>query len=94
MASNVPDHLGENHEATDELISIAEGLLFSLHTLVDDVNRSPKHQNAVYVLLNTIAATFDKLGRTRQMEWVGIGGRSEALTPEEIAKARGETAQK
>lgn len=93
MTQAFPTHSRANFERTDDLLHEIKGITFAFDVLHDaDPAPDPasKMTLAKDVLLRVLLERLDQIDRVRAMEWAGQGGKSELLTADEIAAARGE----
>lgn len=93
MTQTITSHARANFERTDDLLHEIKGLAFAFDML-DNACSAPDHRSkealSKDVLMRLLLERMDHIDRVRAMEWVGLGGKSELLTADEIATARGE----
>lgn len=90
----IPQHIRDNHEATDAALIRCNGLICALEIVGGEIPEgAPKTSmpwQAFNALVNELVDSYDRIMRMRSFEWVGLGGNSSEFTDVEIAKARGE----
>lgn len=91
MMGKIPEHIRENHENTSEILHKARSLMLALSYMADarSVPNTPENES-LHVLIATVQGMLAEADKAHTVEWVGFGGNSEQLTPEETAAARGE----
>lgn len=89
---NIPDHVRENYEATENKLAALGALLKAAdHMICEAEIPITPETDAFFVLLRMAQDMHKESRRAHLAEWVGHGGRSDGLTEAEIAVARGET---
>lgn len=97
MTFAFPSHARANFERTDDLLREIKGITFAFDALHD---AQPTPDPASYAalakeaLLRVLLERMGQIDRVRAMEWAGQGGKTEMLTAEEIAVARGDIRKK
>ncbi|WP_394153371.1 hypothetical protein [Loktanella salsilacus] len=89
----IPQHQRDNYEHTDYLIHEVKHLQSAAYELVGDLEIIPSHRglmDTVLTLLNIANQKFEALEKARQLEWVGLGGKNETLSENDLNKARGD----
>jgi hypothetical protein len=98
MTFTFPPHARANFERTDQALSEIMGLCYALDMALDDpltARLENSHETlAKDSLLRLLIERVEGIVRYRSMEWAGQGGKTDHLTPDEIAAARGETQKK
>lgn len=97
MTQTFTSHARENYERTAQALNEIEGLTYALDIAMDQISTedssSAYSTRAVLAKDTILRLLIEKVGgiqKLRSMEWVGLGGNSHELTPDEIAVARGE----
>lgn len=90
----IPKHQRHNYERTNELLNDLDCLMIAMNELQDLAgNRDDMRlHNAAYAMRYMAMEKFLEVEKSRQAEWVGLGGKSPELTDAETAAARGEEA--
>ena len=88
---SIPQHTRRNYEATDHLIFQARAMLRAVEQMADAATlpNSPEVES-LFVLITATQTKLIEAEKAHALEWVGHGGESTDLTPEEAAQARGE----
>lgn len=89
--AGIPKHTRNNFENTEHLLHEARAMLRAVEAMAEAANLPPSPETESMSVL--IIATRNKLieaDRAHAAEWVGHGGNTSRLTPEEVATARGE----
>lgn len=92
MTCTFPSHARANFERTDGLLHEIKGIALAFDALHDGHPEPDPNSNqaiAKAVLLRVLLERLEALDRVRAMEWCGMGGKSERLTPADIAIASG-----
>ncbi len=97
MNMNFPQHARDNYERTAVALNEIEGLTFALDMAMDQISNedpssvhSKRARLAKDTIMRLLIEKVEGIQKVRSMEWVGLGGNSYSLTPDEIATARGE----
>jgi len=88
----IPSHQSRNYEATNYALITLQGLIHAyqiLHNHHDAPNPVSDEALAKDTVLAMMGEVSKSLTDLRSMEWVGLGGKSDKLTPEQIARASG-----
>lgn len=85
-------HHRRNHEATGDLLNDLDCILVALEALEEaaPMREATPETNAAAKMRDLAREKIKEIEKSRSMEWVGIGGRSETLSKAELAEARGE----
>ncbi|RXV64853.1 hypothetical protein C6W92_06015 [Roseovarius sp. A46] len=87
----VPTHVRENHEKTAHLLFQARATLNAVERIAEDVSsNSTPSSESLHVLIDLLRDKLNQADRAHELEWVGVGGICPDMTPEDIARARGE----
>lgn len=93
MAIQIPAHARANFERTDDALHEIKGIVLAYDALQDAESEAGQWSRVALskdVLLRLLIDRLEATTRLRAMEWVGQGGNTEMLTPDENALARGE----
>ncbi|MCM2561356.1 hypothetical protein M8756_00090 [Lutimaribacter sp. EGI FJ00015] len=94
MTTNIPQHVRHNYEATDHLLFQTRAMLRAVEAMAEAANlpNSPEIES-LFVLITATQSKLIEAEKAHGLEWVGHGGESTSVTPEEIAAARGEAGE-
>lgn len=89
--TNIPDHIRHNHERTNVLLFQARAMLRAVEQMADVTNPpdSPETES-LFVLITETQSKLMEACEAHEIEWVGHGGVTGKMTPDQIAAARGE----
>lgn len=89
----IPQNQRDNFERTSDLLHEARVLLTALELADDnapDRKNLDQYAQAVPALIRMLELKLIEAEKGHSLEWVGIGGKSNDLTDDEIKTARGE----
>ena len=89
-------HHRDNHERVDAALYQVQGLIEALEAAYDEhrgLGGNDRASRVIRVLRDQAEAALEKVQRAHDMEWIGVGGRSDNLTEAEIAEASAKTTE-
>lgn len=89
----IPNHQRVNHERSDYLIHVIKHLQAATYEMVGNLEIVPEHRSLMDTVLAMLEFADEKISaleHARQLEWVGLGGKNESLSEDDLKNARGE----